>query len=444
MAHPEPATITRTHTTRLLLSALLVAAAGPALAFHSGGVADCEGCHSMHNSSEGSAAVAGGLGSYLLRGGDPSSVCLHCHEASGLPGPRVHFVSTSSSDLPTGAAPKQLNPGGDFGWLKKTYAWTPTPGAAQLTSPGERHGHNVVASEYGYLPDGAHATAPGGTYPSGSFSCTSCHDPHGKYRRLPGGTVAATGLPVVDSGSYASSPDPVPDAWAVGVYRLLGGVGYQPRSFPAGLAFSFPPPDAVAPDVYNRSEAVTQTRVAYGRGMSEWCANCHPGMLQVGVTAQMNGLRHPTGNDAKLPNNFQTNYIAYVKTGSIANTDPTRAYLSLVPFEEGTANYATLKSHARSDDAYLNGPDSQSNTSCLSCHRAHASGFDSIMRYRAGNAFITVGDAAGNPIWPDPYVAPAEAQGRTAAETQQSYYGRPASKFASFQNTLCNKCHVKD
>ncbi len=58
------------------------------------------------------------------------------------------------------------------------------------------------------------------------------------------------------------------------------------------------------------------------------------------------------------PASFQTNYIAYVKTGSIANADFTRAYLSLVPFEEGTADYATLKAHARIDDTYLNGPDS--------------------------------------------------------------------------------------
>ena len=147
------------------MSALLLAAAGPALAFHSGGVADCEGCHSMHNSTGGATAVAAGIGSYLLAGGDSSSVCLHCHEAAGLPGPRVHFVSTSTQDLTAGKAPKQLTPGGDFGWLKKTYTWTPAQGAAPLTSSGERHGHNVVASEYGYLADGTHAVAPGGILP---------------------------------------------------------------------------------------------------------------------------------------------------------------------------------------------------------------------------------------------------------------------------------------
>lgn len=442
-------TTLRLHGIRVLAAALLLASAWPALALHSGGVGQCEGCHSMHNSFEGSANVAGrgtgaGSGAYLLRGADASSVCLNCHEAAGMPVPRVHFVSTSGSDLGAGKAPVQLSPGGDFGWLKKSYSWTPASGSALLTSPGDRHGHNVVANQYGYLADASKAAAPGGTYPSANLSCTSCHDPHGKFRRFAGGSVDSTGLPIIGSGSAADSADPVADLWAVGVYRLLGGVGYRPPWLPGAFAFTNPPPDAVAPATYNRSEAITQTRVAYGRGMSEWCANCHPGMLQAGITAGMNGLRHPAGNDARLPNSFQTNYTAYVRTGVITNQDATKAYLSLVPFEEGTNNYATLKSHARTDDTFLNGPDGQSTVSCITCHRAHASGFDSILRYRVGNSFITVSDSGGNPIWPDPIVAPAEAQGRSAAETQQSYYGRPANRFSAFQASLCNKCHVKD
>ncbi len=402
----------------------------------------------MHNSFEGSATVTGQPTSstyaYLLKGTDSSSLCLHCHEAAGMPVPRVHFVSTSAADMATGTAPVQLGPAGDFGWLKKSYSWSPAPGAAPLTSPGERHGHNIVAVEYGYLADGTHGVAPGGTYPSASFACTSCHDPHGKFRRMAGGITAATGAPIIESGSYADSPDPVIGIWAVGVYRLLGGVGYQPKSLPSGFAFTSGAPDAVSPRLYNRAENVTQTRVAYGRGMSEWCANCHPGMMRNGYTADMGGLYHPAGNEAKLSPGYQTNYIAYVKTGDIGNRDATRSYLSLVPFEEGTSSYSTLKMHARSDDSYLAGPDAQSNVSCISCHRAHASGFDAGTRFRVGNSFITVSNGSGIPIWPDPATSPAEAQGRTAAETQRAYYGRLASTFAPFQSSLCNKCHVKD
>jgi hypothetical protein len=443
-------TTSKSHASLLLASALVALSAGRASAIHSGGVGACEACHSMHNSSEGSSAVAGrtvtqGSGAFLLKGGDPSSVCLHCHEAAGLPGPRVHIVSTSTTDLDPGKAPKQLTPGGDFGWLKKSYTWTPAPGGASLESPGHGHGHNIVASEYGYLADPVRSAAPGGTYPSANLSCTSCHDPHGKYRRLADGSIVASGLPILASGSVADSQDPVAGQWAVGAYRLLGGAMYLPPWLPGAFAFRNPPPDAVAPADYNRSESVTQTRVGYGRNMSEWCANCHPRMLENNrTTTTMKELNHPAGNDAKLPASFQTNYNAYVRTGVLTNVDPRASYLSLVPFEEGTADYGTLKSHARSDDLYLAGPDTASNVSCITCHRAHASGFDGILRFRPGNSFITVIDSLGAAVWPDPLVAPAEAQGRTAAETQQAYYGRPASKFSPFQATLCNKCHVKD
>ena len=67
-----------------------------------------------------------------------------------------------------------------------------------------------------------------------------------------------------------------------------------------------------------------------------------------------------------------------------------------------------------------------------------------MTRYRVGNDFITVSGGAGGSQWPSPSAFPAQAQGREVVETQQSYYGRPATAFAPYQRTLCNKCHVKD
>ena len=351
------------------------------------------------------------------------------------------MVSTAPSDLAPGNPPGQLTPGGDFGWLKKTYTWS--AGTSQ-TSLGERHGHNIVASDFGYLADVTHTLSPGGSYPANVLSCTSCHDPHGRYRRLADGTIATTGAPILDSGSYAGSPAPVPGVMAVGVYRMLGGVGFQPKSLTGSLAFQAAPPMAVAPPDYNRGEAVTQTRVAYGRGMSEWCGNCHLSFVQQGQTTGMGSLTHPVGSNAVLRPSIVSNYIAYVTTGNLSNVDPTRAYSSLVPFEEGAnATYASLQAHARTDNTFLDGPEATATVSCITCHRAHASGFDSMTRFRVGNDFITV-SVGGVSTWPDPATQPAQAQGRTAAETQQSYYDRPATQFAPYQRQLCNKCHLKD
>src|SRR5512146_1338741 len=102
-------------TTLIVLAAALLAVGVSTMsyAFHSGGVAECEGCHSMHSPKAG--------GSFLMVGTDQSSTCLTCHEHAGDTGPSSYHISTASSDMGPGLAPKQRTPGGDFGWLKKTY-----------------------------------------------------------------------------------------------------------------------------------------------------------------------------------------------------------------------------------------------------------------------------------------------------------------------------------
>jgi predicted CXXCH cytochrome family protein len=149
----------------------------PVFAFHSGGVAECAGCHSMHSPA----------GSPLLARGDASSTCLNCHEHAGDTGPSSYHISTAAVDMPDGIPPKQRTPGGDFGWVKKTYAYVlrGTP----ATDFGYTHGHNIVATDFGYVADPVNTTAPGGTMVSADLSCISCHNPHSKTRRLNDGTL---------------------------------------------------------------------------------------------------------------------------------------------------------------------------------------------------------------------------------------------------------------
>ncbi len=412
----------------LLPMALVIAMESGLAAFHAGGVGPCEGCHSMHNFNRG-IQINTFAPAYLLRQQDPSSTCLSCHERAGDIGPTTYHVSTPVNELLPGIPPKQLTPAGDFGWLNKTFVSAVTP---TLVSPGERHGHNIVASDFIYLADGTYATAPGGSYPSFSLGCTSCHDPHGVYRRNQGGAISTTGRPIAGSGSFASSRDPDNDQ-SVGVYRMLGGQGYLPKSLAlvGALAFVYDPPAAVAPDRPNRSEAISQTRVAYGTGMSEWCRNCHPTM-HTSAYPGTTGLLHPAGSSAKLWVTKADYYNRYVKTGDLSG-QPDKSYLSLVPFEEGTSDYAALKTHAKTDDTWLAGPDSTgSQVMCLTCHRAHASGWDGMTRWNTKTEFITYNGLYAQ----EPY-----AQGRNEAEATRAYYDMPASKFALNQDTLCNKCH---
>jgi predicted CXXCH cytochrome family protein len=394
---------------------------GPVNAFHSGGVGECMGCHSMHS--------ANASASFLLKNADQSSTCLSCHQDSASTTPNAYRIATAEASMPTGVAPIQRTPGGDFGWLKKNYNYT-VDGAA-IAENGATHGHNIVAADFAFVQDPTNTTAPGGNFPAQQLACTSCHDPHGRYRRQADGTVVTTGAPIIGSGSYSSSPVP-PSGQAVGAYRLLAGNGYTQ----GGVTFAGVP-TALAPDTYNRAETSTQTRVAYGHAtgsgsvtMAQWCSTCHTQMLTHG---------HPT--DASLGSTIANNYASYIKTGDLTGTF-SNSYLSLVPFEENTADLTLLATHAKSDDSFLNGPSSSDMVSCMTCHRAHATCWEDMLRWNGKGEFLTY-----NSVWPGIDLTPTVpqyARGRTSAETQAAYYDRPATVFATFQRALCNKCHVQD
>jgi hypothetical protein len=386
--------------------------------FHNGGTGTCTGCHTTPPA---------------LIGSDPGSTCLICHQApAGIQLPAGSYVATN---FQTTNLCVQLPPGGDFCWLKKSYRWS-LAGGAEESSPGERHGHNIVALDFGYEADTTLITAPGGAYPGISLSCISCHDPHGTYRRNADGTISTSGLPIIATGSYTTSPNPT-STGSVGSYRLLAGKGYQPKSLGGVFAFTADPPAAVAPPLYNRSEASADTRVAYGSGMSEWCRNCHAGIH--GVVGS-NLEQHPSGNDDRLSADVITAYSSYVATGNL-NGNFNTAYTSMVPFEMGTKDYDILKRVANSTGSDRSGPQSNATVMCLTCHRAHASGWDSIMRWNMKSEFIVY-----DGFYPgiDNSVPIQYAQGRLSVETQKTFYDRPASGYSFYQRGLCNKCHVKD
>lgn len=427
---------------------LSLATAGSALAFHSGGVAECEGCHSMHNSFEGSANVTGMAqyqsGPYLLKAQDQSGACLNCHQSADT-APTGYHISTAGVTPLDSTAPVEMTPGGDFAWLKKSMNGSIRGTATSWE--GDRHGHNVIAVDFGYTQDKVLAAAPGGSYPAGNLACSSCHDPHGKYRRLADGTQATTGAPIFNSGSYTNSKDPITGVSAVGVYRLLAGIGYQPKSLAGSFAFVNPSPDAVAPSGYNginTTIAGTFDRVAYGQGMSEWCANCHTAMHNSAYTSGTAGTVHPAGNGAKLTAAIAGNYNAYVSSG-IAGTPASNGYSALAPFEVGMtdrtpASYTALKAFQAAPAV----ASTSNNVLCLSCHRAHASGFESMARYYLGNEFMTVADASNAAAYDSSTTENKINTGYSVAQQTNAYNGRPAALFGPYARDYCNKCHAKD
>lgn len=416
----------------LAVAALLLIAGGRPTAFHSGGVAECGGCHSMHTPNA--------SGSFLLIGSDPSSTCLSCHMHEGDTGPSSYHVASAMADMPVGVAPLQRSPGGDFGWLRKTYSYVPRSGAATEYQYGYSFGHNIIAADAGFTEiDPENPSAPGGTgtaFPSANLGCESCHDPHGRARRLDDGSyvnafynAGSQNAPIIGSGSTGAVPAA---GLAVGVYRLLRGLGDSSQ----GVTFSGVP-IAVAPSSYNRTEAVTQTRVAYGAAgantWGNWCGSCHQSMHSTGAAGA--NYVHPV--DQAMSSTVRDNYNNYIMTGDLRG-QATSSFTSLVPFVEGTGTIATLAAHAKSNDTYLNGPAAGDQVSCVTCHRSHASGFKYMLRWNMENEFMVFEGA----------YAPASklsvGQGRAETEMAGAYYDRPVTKFSSYQRVLCNKCHAKD
>lgn len=374
-------------------------AAGSAFAFHGGGVAHCDGCHSMHNSADN--PVAGTANGLLLKGSDLSSTCLNCHSGAG----GYHINSTGGSNT---------NAGGDFFWMNTDY--NVIVRGNTVTVYGENAGHNVVAADFGMVADGTNTTAPGGTYPSASLSCSSCHDAHGQ---VDGGTGAGTAA-ISGSGSYGAA-EPT-DGSILGNYRLLGDTAY----IPPGQATPFTNGAPIA-RALNVSGGSYGGDVDYGSGMSEWCANCHPQFLVGSSTA----YKHPSGNDVHLNgvNVFAANYNSYKASGDFTNTQAT-AYDPLVPIERGVTTGAWDL-----DVASTFGADGSSNIMCLTCHRAHGSANQNAGRWDFETEFI------------------AESAALEAIDLDQAviapYYGDGAkidvvATYGSHQRSLCNKCHVQD
>jgi hypothetical protein len=420
---------------------------GSAFAFHDGGVARCEGCHTMHNSLRGAKMSVTGTelvgNNFLLIGSDPSSTCLSCH-GTGTVLDSYHVDTDAAGYTGNGSLPAQRTPGGDFAWLKVSFnnassaAGNADTYSATADESKNRHGHHIVVSDYNFLASTDYASignvAPGGTYPVGQLSCIGCHDPHN-------GTARAdltAGLPISGSGSYGGTPEA---GTTLGVYRLLGGIGYIDPN--AGYTYTNAnAPVAVAPSIYNAvPTSISDVRVAYGSGMSEWCGNCHAGILNNQLDAGVTHT-HVAGSAAILNQtladgvNPATTYQGYVNSGTTSGGSG--VYWTLVPYEEGaTATEANLLADAGNVSSATSAQGG--NVMCLSCHRAHASGFSSMARFDLDNSFVTdptgvyAYSGADNEMHPD-----------TSGYYAAAYYNIPNTTFSASQRALCDKCHAKD
>ncbi len=311
--------------TAAILSLLLVTPS--AFAFHSAGVAECAGCHTMHNSQDGALITDAGGHAYLLKAANSTDACLACHAAYG------QFLGGTG-----------YGPGGDFYWLTKTFTWTSH--GSNVESTGDSHGHNVISPANGIAADQTLLTAPGGTFDSDWLTCTSCHDPHGNqnFRILYGNTGQG---PIYVGGRY-NFPSNAPIAKGDSRRTYVGGGGNETNA----------------------------QHTIYKSGISDWCANCHTNFHSDNTT----NFVHPV--DEPL-NGLADNYNAYVSTDDQTGGSQATAYWGLIPFDIVNVDLTTADVNN-----YTQGPAANDRVTCVSCHRAHATAFPDAGRWDFAETFI--------------------------------------------------------
>jgi len=250
----------------------------PALAFHDGGVAHCNGCHTMHNSQDGALVDPDSPDGnpYLLKDATPSDVCLNCH---------ADELGAIFSEDPLNPAPQKG--AGNFIFLLEDNINDGYGGSGNPIS-GDAAGHNLNAPGHGLATDGTLSASPGGSFPASVLGCTSCHDPHGT------------------------------DA-----FRMLYGAGRQVQEF---YTFTADAPDAEGLSVFFGEEA-NDNHTAYKGGMSAWCGNCHGDFHDNGTQ-----LIHPSGE--AIGGEIANNYNLYNGTSDQTGGTQATAYLAEVPFED--------------------------------------------------------------------------------------------------------------
>ncbi|MEC4675825.1 MAG: cytochrome c3 family protein [Nitrospirota bacterium] len=326
----------------------------------------CSNCHTMHNSQNGAGEVttfASGvrteLGTtpqdYLLKGS-----CLGCH--SGSTGQTNTFGApiVIHTTAPSGQGGNYTLAGGDFYWVATGLGAT------------DARGHNVsgVAAADGQLttPPGWDAGATSGftygqigagSWPSGTqVTCAGTYGCHGQHS-----STGITGAHHGNTDGTATQSDGTNGGTTVGSsYRFLGGIyGLEDSNWNYGEDDSthneyFGVDSPASRDLSNSTYGDKTT-------ISFLCAQCH-GYFHSRIDDTTGGAspwrRHPT--DIALPSTGE--YNSY-------NPDNSNAYSLEAPVARASVPSASSATVTPGTDIVM----------CLSCHRAHGSPQDDLLRW---------------------------------------------------------------
>jgi len=340
--------------------ALMLFAVGSVFASVNGA---CVNCHTMHNSQDGAAVIGSGPVEALLN----KASCAACHtgtntglDAGVMNGTGIPYVTDSGA--PTYGT--NTLAGGSFYWVGT--------GSADTT------GHNVVGitdvdSPLSYTPPGwdeddyvangqIHEGAATWTNQLTCAGTFGCHGTHG-------GTVAA---PVTEfdavGGAHHADDSTINGTTVAQSYRFLYGIlGKEDVDWEYTNA-------ANDHNQYmGSSDSKTSSTISY------LCAECHGQFHTAGNSNGENGtnpwLRHPTDLDM---------YTLGAGTEYKSYGGGTNAYVVQAPVASTDVSAVKATVLQGAGDAIV---------TCLSCHRAHGSPYDDLLRWDyAGMIAGTTGD----------------------------------------------------
>ncbi|MEW6500892.1 MAG: cytochrome c3 family protein [Thermodesulfobacteriota bacterium] len=326
-----------------LLTVGVLLAGGGATAKVSG---PCVNCHTMHN-SQGGAPVA-----YVMQGGSKvytsapnagllNTDCIGCHQGTNTGSSTPYVFSVSEPIYSTTGTEAGTNTlaGGNFYWV----------------GINDRAGHNV--SGVSNVDATLSTTPPGGTSLGSQLGCAGTYGCHGV-------SSEANGVKAIAGAHHGAGVAGWQDGTSVDrSYRAIGGLqGLEDSDY------EFQPTSNAHNKYYgvNRSG---ETQIPAGT-ISSHCARCHgnfhngSGKIASGTFGSGVWLRHPVDFDMSRAVS-STEYVSYNGAGNpysviapVATADTTT-----------TLNTGVFK---QSNDAIV---------MCLSCHRAHGTPYNSILRW---------------------------------------------------------------
>ncbi len=306
----------------------------------------CSNCHTMHNSQGGNGVVVGGGGpqSALL-----VTTCVGCHQGRNTSNSETPYVFDPNG--PTyGTTGTETNTntlaGGNFYWV---------------SMGNDASGHNVqgIAGQ-----DSRHGnTPPGGSALPAQLTCAGAYGCHGDRTILDQAKSIAGGHHNHQVSGWKSG------ASIEESYRFLLGIkGLESASYEYH-------PTTTDHNKYYGIDRSVETDTATG-SISSLCAQCHgqfhDGSGEMIPTGSSFGsgiwLRHPTDFDMSRAVARRQEYEAY---NGGTGTDNPYSVVSPVATADTTTNLNTTV-FSQSDDAIV---------MCLSCHRAHGTPYDAILRW---------------------------------------------------------------